>query len=87
MDPYGLWLLSVQVTEEEYYDITGVPEPHTDIDIGERAWYGTDEAGDLTLQFVKGEIHVSFKLAGSPDQPVDLETLTRVAGTAAGRIP
>lgn len=87
MDALGLSLVSVQVTEAEYYDLMGVPEPPTDIAIGERARYGTDEIGDVTLQFVKGEFHVSIKLAPDPDQPTPLEALEQVARTAADRLP
>ncbi|MDH3733219.1 MAG: hypothetical protein OEU54_06770 [Gemmatimonadota bacterium] len=87
MSASGLSLLIVQVTEEEYYDIVGVPEPHTEVDIGERARYGTDEAGDITLQFVKGGFHVSLKLVPNPDGPDPLEALQQVARTAADRIP
>jgi len=86
MDALGQSLVSVQVTEAEYYDIMGVPEPPTDVDIGERARYGTDEVGDLTLQFVKGELHVSIKLSPNPDRPAPLEALEQVARTAADRI-
>lgn len=87
MGELGQSLLSVQVTEAEQYEILGVPEPHTDVAIGDRARYGTDEAGDVTLQFVKGELHVFIKFAPNPERPAPLESLERVARTAAAGIP
>ena len=87
MDVDGLSLLTVQVTEEDIYDVMGIPEPHTDIDVGERARYSTDENGDLALQFIKGGFHVLLRLVPNPDRPVNIELLKTVARTAADRIP
>ena len=81
-------VLTIELLPAEFYDQTPLGEPHTAVDIGDRARHATHDAPGASVQFVKGDYSViigASNIAGGTTSFLD--PLLAAAQVAAERLP